>query len=158
MMAPDTYTPDAGKITTVKWLAFFLGLAVLFSVAPVIYMGQWNVEQSAWWARLVLLLAGIQCVYIVWMLSTPDWAAVWVVMLVFAGVATLYAVASALVMATSGDETIPLGMEEVRHRAGAWCGAVVAVMTLATYLCGRLSTKWRRAVELELAGRRRPGR
>ena len=163
LMAPDTYVPDAGTITTVKWLAFFLGLAVLFSVAPVIYMGQLNIEQSAWWARLVLLLAAIQCVYILWMLSAPDWASVWVVMLVFAGVATLYAVASAMVMSawdavSAGDpETIPLGMEEVRRRAGVWCGAVVAVMALATYLCGRVSTKWRRTVELELAGRRRAG-
>ena len=159
MMPPDVYTPDAGKITTVKWLAFFLALAVSFSVAPVFCIkDQLNLGEADWWARLVLLLAAIQAVYIIWMLSAPDWASVWVVMLVFAGAAALYGMATGVALATWSHELMPLGMEKVRQSAGAWCGAVMAVMSLATYVCGRTSAKWRRTFDLEMAGRGRTRR
>ncbi|OHB69164.1 MAG: hypothetical protein A2V70_21215 [Planctomycetes bacterium RBG_13_63_9] len=100
----------------------------------------------------------VQIVYIAWMLNMPDWASVWVVMLVFAGVAAVYAVATALAIATPVDRPMPLGMGEVRHSARAWCTAVLLTMSLATYLCGRTSAKWRRTFELEMAGRSLRGR
>lgn len=159
LMPPDVYRPDAGRITTLKWLAFFLALAVILSVGPVFFVeGQLDLQQAQWWARLVVLLAVIQGVYILWMLGTPDWASVWVVMLVFAGVAALYGMATAIALVTWAHEEIPLGMEAVRHSAGGWCGSVLLVMSLATYLCGRTATRWRRAAELELAGRGEPKR
>jgi len=152
-MPADVYVPDRGKIATVKSLALILALTVVFSVAPVVSRAQLNLEQAAWWARLVLLLAAIQAVYIVWMLNRPDWASVWIVMLAFAVVATLYGMASAITVMWPPDELMPLGLEPIRQPAKAWCGAVLLTMSLATYLCGRTSAKWRRQFELETAGR-----
>ncbi len=153
LMPAGVYVPDVGKIMTVRWLAFFLALAVLFSLGPVIVKMHLNLAGAPWWARLALLLAVVQAVYILWMLSAPDWASVWVVMLVFATVAALYGMATAIALATPAHEDILLDMEKVRYSAKAWCGAVLLVMSLATYLCGRTSAKWRRAVELETAGK-----
>ncbi len=142
---------------TVKWLAVFLGLAVLFSLAPVVRFLYFNPETAPGWARFVLLAAAVEAVFIVWMLAAPDWASVWVVMLVFAVVATLYGMGTAIAAATPPHQPLPLGLAEVRTRAASWCGAVMLVMGLATYACGRLSAKWRRVYELTHGRRTRPG-
>jgi len=157
-MPPDVYQADEGKILTVKYLAIVLVLAALFSVVPVAWRLQLNLETAPGWARIVVLIAALQVLYVAWMLAAPDWAAVWVVMLVFAGVSTIYGTATAYVIASPADKPMLFELGDVRHSAPSWCGAVLAVMALATYLCGRTSARWRRSFELETAGRRRkPG-
>jgi hypothetical protein len=156
IMPANVYRPDAGKIANIRWLAAILGLTVLFSLAPVFYKMHFDVQVAPGWARLVLLLAVLQAVYIAWMLGAPDWVSVWVVMLVFAAVAALYGTATAMAITAPVDRPMLLGMDEVRRPARAWCGSVMLVMSLATYLCGRLSARWRRAVELETASRSGP--
>jgi hypothetical protein len=153
-MPPDVYRPDEGTLATVKWLALILGLVVAFSIAPVLadYRRCLNLATAPDWTRAVLLMAAVQAVYITWMLNAPDWASVWVVMLVFAVVAALYAVATAVAIATPLGQPIWLQMDE--NSATAWCGSVLLAMSLATYLCGRTATKWRRTFELEMAGKR----
>jgi hypothetical protein len=155
-MPPDVYRPDEGKLATVKWLALMVGLVVAFSIAPVLcdYKRRLNLATAPDWARVVLLMAAVQAVYIAWMLNAPDWASVWVVMLVFAGVSAMYAVATAVAIATPLDSLIWLDMGEVRKPARAWCTSVLLAMSLATYLCGRTATKWRRTFELETAGKK----
>lgn len=156
LMPADVYRPDKGKTVTVRWLALVLSLAVVFSIYPVVHKMYLNLETAPGWARLVLLLAALQAVYIAWMLNTPDWASVWVVMWVFAAVSAAYGMATAIALATRLYEPLPLllGMdEEIRRPARAWCSAVMLVMALAAYLCGHTSAKWRRAFELERAGR-----
>ena len=149
----NTYMPDHGRITSAKWLATVLISAVLFSLLPVVYQMQWNLETAPGWVRVALLLAALQAVYVGWMLSAPDWSTAWVVMLVFAGVSAIYAVATALAIATPPDKAMPLGLGDVRYAARAWCAAVLAVMALSTYLAGRFSTRWHRSFEYETAGR-----
>ena len=156
LMPPDVYRPDEGRLVTVRWLALILGLVVLFSTAPIFAKMHWDLQTAPGWARLVVLMALLQAVYIAWMLNNPDWASVWVVMLVFAAVASIYGAATAMVIATPLDRPMLLGMEEVRRTATGWCGAVLSAMSLATYLCGRNSAKWRRAFELQTAGKGRP--
>lgn len=145
--------PDHGRITSVKWLATVLMSAVLFSLLPVAYQMQWNLETAPGWVRVAILLAALQAVYVGWMLSAPDWSTAWVVMLVFAGVSAVYALATALAIATPPDKAMPLGLGDVRYTARAWCAAVLAVMALSTYLAGRFSTRWHRSFEYETAGR-----
>ena len=152
-MPPDVYAPDRGHVATVRGLAMILGLVIAFSVCPVFYLAHWNLAAAPGWARIVVLLAVVQAAYIAWMLNVPDWSSVWVAMLVFAAVSTLYGTATAIALATPIDQPMLLGMTEVRHSAGAWCGSVLLVMSLATYLCGRTSAQWRRSFELETAGR-----
>ena len=158
VMPPDVCRPDEGRLATVKWLALILAVVVLFSTGPVFVRMHWNLQTAPGWARIVVLMAVLQGVYIAWMLNHPDWASVWVVMLVFAIVASIYGTATAMVLATPLEKPMLLGMEEVRHTATAWCGAVLSAMTLATYLCGRTSAKWRRIFELETAGKGRSAR
>jgi len=157
-MPPDVYQADAGTIVSVKWLALILIGAVLFSLIPVGWKMHLNMETAPGWARLVVLIAALQVLYVCWMLAAPDWAAVWVVMAVFAAVSTLYGTASAYTVALPADRPMMFGLEEVRDTAGHWCGSVVAVMALATYLCGRASARWRRTFELETAGKARQPR
>jgi len=147
-MPADVYRPDADHVRMVKWLAVFLGLTVLFSLIPVVRFLYFNPETAPGWARFVLLAAAIEGAFILWMLAAPDWASVWVVMLVFAVVAALYGMGTAIAAATPPHQPLPLGLAEVRTRAAGWCGAVMLVMALATYVCGRVSAKWRRVYEL----------
>lgn len=149
----NTYRPDSGRITSTKWLACILAAAVVFSVLPVVYLGQVNLATAPGWARVVVLLAALQAIYLGWMLSTPDWSTAWVVMLVFAGVSALYAVATAMTIATPPDRAMPLGLGEYRYSARAWCASVLALMSLCTYLTGRFSARWHRSFEYETAGR-----
>jgi len=120
---------------------------VLVSLLSVLWTRHFGLEASPAWARAVLLVAGLQALYVVWMLNAPDWASVRVVMFVFAAVATGYAVATTTVMATPLDHPLALGLGAVRHWAAAWCAAMVAVMALGTFFCGRLSTRWRRVFQ-----------
>jgi hypothetical protein len=92
------------------------------------------------------LAALLQILYLGWMLNAPDWASVRVVMFVFALVATAYAVVMAAAMGTPIDHPMLLGMGEVRRWAVPWCGLMVGLMSLATYLCARTSTQWRRSI------------
>jgi len=154
-MPADVYVPDTGHVAAVRWLAMFLGLAVAFSLCPIFYPKmQLNLETAPWWARIALLVGVVQIAFIVWMVNRPDWASVWVVMLVFAGVATFYAMASAYALATPIDFPI-WGMDDVRHSAKKWCPSVLLVTSLVTYLSGRVSMRWHRALELEHAAARR---
>jgi hypothetical protein len=152
---PDAYEAERRRIRAVQWLSLGLAAAVAFSLMPVCWLHHLNVEAAPGWARLVLLLALVQAIYIAWMLNVPDWASVWVLMLVFASVSALYAMGAAMALATPLDHPMLLGMGEVRHSALSWCGAVLLVMSLATYFCGRMSTQWRRKIERQLARRRR---
>jgi hypothetical protein len=155
-MPPDVYRPDKGHLATVKWLALILGLVVVFSVSPVCYLRHFNLATAPGWARAVLMVAAVQAAYIAWMLILPDWASVWVLMLVFAMASAIYAVATAVAVATPLEQPIWLDMGAVRNSAGAWSAAVLLAMSLGTYLCGRTATRWRRTFELETAGRNRP--
>jgi hypothetical protein len=70
-------------------------------------------------------------------------------MLVFALVATLYGAGLAIFMYTPADAPLPLGLDEsARHSAAGWCMAVVLLTTMMTFVCGRVSAGWRRAIEM----------
>ena len=155
VVPPDTYEADQGHVNTTQWLAFFLVLAVLFSVVPAVVKTRLELADAPGWARIVLMVGLLQIVYVLWMVNRPDWASVWVVMVVFAAASAMYALASAVATATPADKPMLLGMEEVRRSARLWTVAVLAVMSLATYFCGRVASRWHRIFELEMAGRRR---
>ncbi len=147
----ETYAADQGTIRSVRWLGLFLAIVIVFSLLPVAWKMHWNLATAPGWARLVVLLALVQAAYVAWMSNRPDFTTVWVVMLVFAAVATLYGSATAMAIATPRDQPMLLGMAEVRYTAGTWCCCVLLAMSLATYLCGRTATKWRRTCQLKHA-------
>ena len=141
------YRPDRGKVQTVHMLAVALAAVACFNAGPAIFKHA-NLWQAPDWARLVLVVAVIQLVYVAWMASIPDWSTVWVGMLVFALVCAAHAVAMAVVMFTPLDTPLVLGLENVRHTAAGWCFAVLSLNGMLTYACGRVAAKWRRANEV----------
>lgn len=149
--APEVYEPEPAWVQTVYFLAVGLVVVTLFCAAPA--TKHLNLAEAPGWARIVLLLSALQLVYIAWMVSLPDWSTVWVGMLVFAIVASIYGMGMAIVMATPRDRPLMLGMDAVRYSAAGWCLAVVLLTSLMTYFCGRISFRWRRAFEVAKAKR-----
>jgi len=142
-MPAGVYRADRGHVETVRWLAGVLGLLVLLAGLPA--LGHLNVASAPGWARALLLITLLQIAYLAWMAILPDWSTVWVAMLVFAAVATLYALAAGLAVATPPDRALPLGLGEVRDKLARWSTAALLLGVLGTYLCGRTSVRWQRS-------------
>lgn len=145
-LAREAYQPDPDKIQMVYWLAGALAFVAVFSAAPA--LGHLNLSRAPGWARVVLLAVAIELVYTAWLASVPDFTTVWVGMLVLAAVAAVYGMGMAIVAATPAGKPPILGLAEVRSSAAGWCGANVLLAGLVSYVCGRISTKWRRTCEL----------
>ena len=143
-MPPGTYEAGPAARRGVYRLAAILALAVLWSLAPVVRLGHLNLAAAPGWARVVILAAALEGLYLAWLINAPDWATIEVVMCVFALVATAYAAAAAAAAVTPVDHPLMLGMGEVRYGAAPWCAGMVLVASLATWLCGRAATQWRR--------------
>ena len=151
-MPPDAYEPDAAKIHTTRWLAFLLVVVVAVTTIPA--WDHLNLQTAPNWARIVLLLAAMEAFYLVWMAATPDWASVWVAMVVFAFAAALYGMATAITLGTPPSRPLPLDIGPLRHAVPRWCGSVLMLHLLAISLCGHVSASWRRSYELQMAARR----
>jgi hypothetical protein len=137
---------------TVRLLAILLGAVALLNLAPVVWCRHFNLETAPGWARAVVLIAALQVLYTVWLLATPDWSTLRVLMMLLALTAAIYGMAAGITLATPLDKPMPFGLGKHRHSAPRWCAAVLLFTVLATYLCGRISTRWRRSLELEMAG------
>lgn len=146
---PEGYRPDPGKLQTVYLLTVVLGAGVALSAAPALpYL---NLLEAPGWARVVLLVAALQLVYIAWMASIPDWSTVWIGMVVFALAAAFYGAGTAVLMFTRPEQAVPLDLEDLRDKAKGWCAAMLLLNTLMTYACGRVAGRWRRQYELARA-------
>jgi hypothetical protein len=143
--APIGNHADRARVTAARWLALVLGLLVLAGTVPA--MNHLNLAAAPGWARVILLVAALQLAYLAWMAILPDRSTLWVAMLVFAVVATLCALGMAVGLATPADRPLPLGLDAVREKIARWCAAALLLNTLATWLCGRMSVRWRRAVQ-----------
>lgn len=142
----EAYLADKGQLRRVRWLAMWLSLVTLFDVSPAVFHVM--TQSPATWAWLVLLVAMLQGVFIVWMVATPDWAALRVVMLFFFLVAVGYALVA---FRLTGSEVLPWGLDPVRREAPQWCVSAFLVTGLGAYLCGYVSSKWHRAFKLEMS-------
>ncbi len=155
IVPPDAYQAEQRWITLVKYLSIGLGAAILFSLLPVLTRGFLNLATAPTWARVVLLVSALQATYVLWLMTAPDWAALRVMMYVFAAAAALYALAGALALTAPAERLAWLGMDEIQHAARSWCGAAMAVMMLASYVCGRFAARWRSACRQQLTARHR---
>jgi hypothetical protein len=148
----EGYQADPGKVQTVYMLAAALAALTIFAAVPA--LKHLNFTDAPGWARAVLILSALQLVYVVWMVSLPDWSTVYIGMIVFAMVSAAYGVAWALVAFTPEARPINfLDLDSVRRSAAGWCLVVLLLGALCTYACGRFSGRWRR--EFELAKSRR---
>jgi cation transport ATPase len=152
-ISDDVYRPDPRYPVAVRWLGLILAGIAALSLLPLLVTANVNLVTAPAWARVALLLAAAQFFYIAWMVAAPDWSTVWVLMIVFAIAAACYGAATAAALATPLHQPVVLGMSEIRETARGWCACMVLTMSLGTYLCGRLATRWRRAFENEMAVR-----
>lgn len=143
--AVQGYRAERYRAVTVRWLGVALAVLVVFQLAPA--LKHWNPATAPDWARCVALLAVVQLAYAVWMISLPDWSTVRVMMFVLAGVATLYGAALGVAMITPPTKPLLLDMDDVRRSAPLWCAAVLLLVCLMTYLCGRVGFRWRKACQ-----------
>ncbi len=137
------YQAEPYRANTVYYLGAGLAVLSVFQLAPA--AGHLDVASAPDWARVLIVLAMVQLAYCAWMVLVPDWSTVWIAMLVFAVVTALYGAALGAVMFTPTGEPVLLGMDEVRQPARLWCGAILLLSGLMTYVCGRISFWWRRA-------------
>lgn len=138
-----------GQTQTVYLLATGLAAVVIISSVPAV--PHWNLAAAPGWARAIWLLAAVQLAYVVWMVALPDWSTVWVGMWLFAVSAAVYAMIFVVVAFTERGRPIMLSLEDVRSNATGWCAIMVLLMSLMSYVSGRVSMAWRRAFELAKA-------
>lgn len=153
LMPPGTYLPERRRVATVRWFGAGLFLLIFIMLVPALWVTHLNLATGPDWARGAILLAVIQIFFVSWMMNMPDWTSLWVVMLVFAASATIYGAVTAMVVVTPGNQPAPLDLEIYRNMAKRWCAAMVLLNSLATYLCGYISVRWRRAVQATYATR-----
>jgi hypothetical protein len=135
---------------TVYWIAVGLAALTLVSLIPVGVGQHWNLATAPGWARLLMMLAVAQVAYMAWMVTVPDWSSVWVLMIVFAIVASIYSLGLAVTLTTSEADLhrMPLGLMDIRRDATWWCALMLAVNCVATYRCGRVSYVWHSQMQL----------
>lgn len=143
----NAYQADRGKIQTVRWLAVLLGLVVGFGAAPGVM--HFDGLATPTWAWIVLFVAAIETIFLAWMLVTPDWASLLVVMLVFLLAATGYGAMAVLAANAAPGQPLPWGLEPIRPYVPRWSASVLLADALAAYLCGHAGRKWRRAFQVQ---------
>jgi hypothetical protein len=79
-LPPGAYEAGGAQLQAVWRLAALLAAILVISLLPVAWHRHLGLQASPGWARSVLLVAGLQALYLVWMLNAPDWATVRVVM------------------------------------------------------------------------------
>ena len=137
------YRAERSRVLTVYWLALGLVALVIFQMAPVFM--RLNPATAPNWARWVMMLALVQLAFIAWMASLPDWSTVRVTMFALAGVATLYCVALGMAVITPSTTPLMLDLDDVRDKVRLWCEAVLLLVCLMTYICGRVGFRWKKA-------------
>jgi len=141
-----------------RWPVYQLGMWVIavavVSVIPALLDVLQHARQAdsagiSRWALALLLAAGLQIAYAVYLMQLPDWGTAWVMSLVMLVLATVYAaLLGALMLARPQSQFIQfleLGDELPGHQATIWCLMMVILSALLAYFAGRVSFRWRRA-------------
>ena len=77
--------PNAAHVITVYWLGLSPLAHGVTELVPA--CRSFGLSGRPTWARLLVVLSAVQMVYVLWMVSLPDFSTVWVVMLVYAAAA-----------------------------------------------------------------------
>ena len=136
------YRANPQQIETAYWLAVVLLFVIVFSAAPA--LGYLRLDQAPAWAQAMLLVAGMQLAYSIWLVIVPDWSTIRVGLWLFGASAVLYAAGAAL-FAMAGAGPLPLDLAAPRSSAAGWCGANSLALGLLSYACGQVGATWRRA-------------
>jgi hypothetical protein len=137
------YRPELPRVHAVYLLTVGIVLMTGFQLVPA--FSHWNPSTAPGWVRWLLMLSVVQLAYAIWMVSFPDWSTVRVTMFALAAVATLYGVALGIATVTPPERSLPFDLNDVRDQVRLWCGAVLLLLGLLIYICGRIAFRWRKA-------------
>jgi len=141
------YRVEPHYLATVRWLAVAQVIFTVICMWPAIK--HFDAMATPNWAKIVLGLSLAQVFYLVWMWTVPDWSTLRVMVVVFASIASFYAMAMAIAYYAPPGEPAFLGWGDLRNSVTTlWCGLVVMLSGLMTYLCGRASAQWKKVFEL----------
>lgn len=131
--------PTASQLEATYWLASLLPFAIVLCAAPAVSHLRLNAAPA--WAQVMLLTAGAQLAYVVWLALLPDYSTLRVGMLLFGASAALDALG--LVAVLSGAAW--LGLVTSGATAAVWCGGCLLAMGGLSYACGRIGKRWQLA-------------
>ena len=135
------YLPEGTRLQMMYLLAgALMTLALMTSWPGLMHFRQGDVPG---WVAIVLLMAVAQLVYVVWLLSLPDWSTLRLGMVLSAACATAYACGLAIIIATPASRSMALGLGEIRSSAGLWSAFQCALLAATSYGFGRESSAWR---------------
>lgn len=130
------HRPTAPQLEATYWLASLLPFAIVLCAAPAV--GHLRLNAAPSWAQIMLLMAGTQLAYAVWLALLPDYSTLQVGACLFAASAALAALG--LIAVLSGAAWLELGAAGAG--AAVWCVGCLLIMAGLSYACTRVSHRW----------------
>lgn len=139
---------DQSSLRKVYLLAIVEALATVFVAFPVIeHLG---IIGAPPWAWVVIGLVTLQAVYVLWVVSLPDWSTVWFGVLVFGLTSMVHLVGFVLSFFLANKNL--LGITTGNWITPLWCGTVVIITAAMAFGCLFISRPWREEYEAYKAG------
>lgn len=148
------YEPPSRLVSTVSMLAMGLAFVACFGAGPAVYdvVEHLRTPDSpgvATRAYAILLLTVLQFAYAAYLWQLPDWSSVWVVTVVTLSLAVVYAMLLATTYLSQNDgwfvQLLQLSDKLRGGQAAGWCFIMLCLMSLLSYLSGRISVRWSQA-------------
>lgn len=130
------YRPTAPQLEATYWLASLLPFAIVLCAAPAV--GHLRLNAAPSWAQIMLLMAGAQLAYAVWLALLPDYSTLHVGACLFAASAALEALG--LIAVLSGAAWLNLDVGGAG--AAVWCIGCLLIMAGLSYACARVGHRW----------------
>lgn len=127
--------PTAPQLEAAYWLASLLPFAIVLCAAPAV--GHLRLNAAPAWAQAMLLLAGAQLVYAVWLALLPDYSTLRVGLFLFAASALFQALG--FVVSLSTPSMVGLSSPGT---AATWCGGCLVAMAGLSYACAKIAARW----------------
>jgi len=143
-------------------LAGLIGGVALFSVTPAIweigdYLSVGEGTGIARWAFLLLMLAGVQIGYAVYVAQLPDWTTAWMASLFSLMLAGAYGMLLGVTVMSKNEsrliQSLELTANLTHNKAAFWSIAMISAMSLLAWYAGHLAGGWhRKEIILRQAG------
>ena len=137
----DEYKAGSGRVQTTYLLALGVGGVASWAALPA--FPHINLLEAPIWAIAVLVGFLLHALFVVWMVSLPDWSTVWLGGCVLSLTSLLY-VAGAGMAAMSARW---FGLAEMRGTAVSWSIVMSVLFALMAFACFRFASGWRREFE-----------
>lgn len=130
------YRPTGPQLEATYWLASLLPFAIVLCAAPAV--GHLRLNAAPSWAQIMLLMAGAQLAYAVWLALLPDYSTLQVGACLFAASAALEALG--LIAVLSGAAWLDLDVGSAGP--AVWCVGCLLIMAGLSYACARVGKRW----------------